>query len=107
MKLDLDAVMKCAGQNGGALRVKGGTRVKGMDLFPGTRHLLEKMEVGKQTGAREGLHIHRLLDLAIFQCSKFKTAGSSALFLGEVPKVLFEIMSYLGKAVLSCQYALS
>ena len=23
MKLDLDAVMKCAGQNGGALRVKG------------------------------------------------------------------------------------
>lgn len=28
------------GKNGGALRVKDGTRVKGMDLFPGTRHLL-------------------------------------------------------------------
>lgn len=68
--------------------------------FPGP-DICWKWKWVKQTRSREGLHIHRLLDLAIFQCSKFKTAGSSALFLGEVQKVLFEMVSYLGKAVWS------
>lgn len=43
VKLDLDAVMKCAGQKWREWRHHGSRvfiRVKGMDLFPGTRHLL-------------------------------------------------------------------